>query len=75
MSEDPRITEAKRLMREVDFERRQKEKAQRQKHIDEMVCKCGHLHKDHLMSHSINYSKGFCDIPGCECRNFLIQTK
>jgi len=63
--EDSRITEARRLLWEVTNEKLQKQKEE----SDNMICKCGHKHKDHSVRYSINYTAGMCR--KCECENFL----
>jgi len=37
---------------------------------DNMVCRCGHIHKNHGISNSINYTAGKCS--ECDCKNFVI---
>lgn len=64
--EDPRITEARRLLWEVTNKNgRQK----RKENHDNMICKCGHKHIDHSVSYSINYTAGVCS--ECDCEHFI----
>ncbi len=37
---------------------------------DNMICRCGHKHKEHTISLSINYTAGNCT--KCDCLNFVI---
>lgn len=36
------------------------------------LCECGHMHKDHLPTSSINYTAGRCTM--CKCKNFLSKS-
>lgn len=68
MQEDPRITEARRLLHEVTRDERQ-----RAKHLsDNESCKCGHKRTEHSVAYSINYTGGIC--AKCKCKNFLKYT-
>ena len=66
MTRDEKIKEARRLMNEVTQEDRAREKTL----ADHMLCNCGHKHRDHGTSHSINYTRGFCS--QCDCENFIM---
>ena len=68
MNEDPRITEARRLMREVEKEEWQKKKESG----DSQICECGHRHDEHGKLLSVNYSAGFCKV--CNCNKFILKT-
>lgn len=70
---DPRIMQARQLMIEATRDEWQKKIADRKELIDNMICKCGHLHKEHTAMYNINYSAGFCMVDDCKCRNFLSQ--
>lgn len=38
------------------------------------ICRCGHLHTQHVIIKSHNYSAGRCIVKGCDCRNFVIKS-
>jgi len=38
-----------------------------------MVCRCGHFHRKHGKSGSINFTAGECEVKGCDCSNFVIK--
>lgn len=66
-NEDPRIVEARRLMREVDrdTENRRKES------LSKDLCICLHPRANHGKSYSINFTEGFCN--QCSCRHFIMN--
>ena len=65
MNIDDKIKQARKLMFEVDKERKEKIKSD----SDNMICRCGHKHKEHTSSLSINYTAGFCS--KCDCEHFV----
>lgn len=67
MTNEEKIKEAKRLMIEVTESERQMEIER----VNNLFCRCGHTHKEHTKSYSINYSAGFCITEKCDCRNFI----
>ena len=67
MNIDDKINKARKLMFEVDKERKQKIKSD----SDNMICRCGHKHKHHTSTMSINYTAGFC--VKCNCEHFVIN--
>ena len=56
MTQEQKISTAKRLIFEATREIRAKEKADRE--ADR--CHCGHRRDEHTTSYSINYSEGYC---------------
>ena len=67
MTIEEKIKKARKLMLEVIQERRDKARAK----SDNMLCKCGHKHKNHSDTYSVNYTAGFCSL--CDCEHFLMK--
>lgn len=65
--EDPRLKEVRRLLAEIEKDRILEAKSAG----DNQVCECGHKHKEHGLTYSINYSAGMCK--KCKCMRFLIK--
>jgi hypothetical protein len=38
---------------------------------DKQLCICGHEHRQHHPTSSVNYTAGHCRVEGCRCKNFL----
>ena len=66
ISDEAKIKEARRLMFEVTENQRKNGKLK----TDNQFCKCGHKRNEHAVSHSINYTEGFCS--KCDCEHFLL---
>ena len=66
LTEKGKIAEARRLMFEVTKDREKQKKIQ----TDNQLCECGHSRNNHAVSHSINYTEGFCS--KCKCEHFLL---
>lgn len=66
----PKVRQARRLLLEAAAEIRAHKRALG----DRMRCRCGHLHKNHLPSHSINYTAGMCS-KKCNCMGFVHNPK
>ena len=62
-----KIATAKRLMVEATRELTHAHDAA----IAAEVCACQHRRDRHTMSHSINYTGGFCMVRGCKCKNYM----
>ena len=62
--------EYKQIERDLLKLYRQKTDEQIEK-IDNDLCKCGHIRKEHGKSFSINYSDGGCGVKKCKCINYL----
>ena len=66
---DLEIDRARRLRMER-YEEYRAEVIKKRVEADNQVCRCGHKHKDHSESCSINYTAGKCT--KCDCANFVI---
>jgi hypothetical protein len=66
-TEDPRITEARRLLWEVTEEQRELQKTK----YAQNKCVCKHARLFHSVSYSINFTGGMCH--KCKCRNFMMK--
>lgn len=64
MEEDPRISEARRLLFEVERDLQEKKKLE----YAQDKCQCGHARVFHGVSWSINYTEGMCH--KCKCKYF-----
>lgn len=71
MSEDPRITQARNLMIEVEHDEWLEKQRVKKEYVDNMICACGHKHAEHTPAYTLNYTGGFCKMKDCKCRNFI----
>jgi hypothetical protein len=68
LSIEGKIAKAKELMWEATRER----EVVRKILIDNQICQCGHRRNFHAISHSINYTEGFCS--ECKCEHFILES-
>ncbi len=64
---EQKIRQAKQLMVQATQQIRRQKHAKR----DALKCGCTHRFDQHTVSHSINYTGGFCMVDGCKCLNFM----